>query len=363
VSEITCRSKVVILRALPEGSDSRVLRWGEVFKNHNKIYLSWGGGANNILNYRPPSGSIFIALWYMLFSIMCFIKLMSVVKRKDIVIFVDLETILFGYFAVKVKGGQIHFDIADPFGLTKPVPFELFWKSLERFYISISNIVTVPHVNRAKYYFDKIPANLHVLENVPCALDSNINQFNLGRFRFDDGVITLGYFGTLEEHRGLEDLIELVKRNNKLRLIVGGRGSLDGFVDAAVSTCNRIAFIGAFRQEDLLRLIKDVDVYCSLYYKSKRLHAMAAPNKYFEHLLFGIPILISSGVVYAIDVLANKTGWLVDDGLDNLQCWYNHVEKSSSEIKSFSNNAMQLWRDKYSMWLDQQVKRFGSDLM
>lgn len=359
MNEITYCSKVIILRALPDGLDSRVLRWGDIYKNHNKVYLT-GGGANSILNYRPPSGSIFIALWYILFSIMCLIKLMSVTKKNDIVIFVDLETILFGYFAVKLKGGRIHFDIADPFGLTKPVPFELFWKTLERFYISISNIVTVPHINRAFYYFNKAPNNLHVLENVPIGLDSNINQFNPGRFQHKGGVITLGYFGTLDEHRGLEDLIELVRRNKKLRFIIGGRGLLADYVNAAMLTCNRIVFIGAFKHEGLLELVKDVDVYCSLYYKSKKLHAMAAPNKYFEHLLFGIPILISSGVVYADDVLANQTGWLVDDGLENLQFWCNHIEKSGSEIKLFSTNAMQLWRDKYSMWLERQVERFAS---
>ena len=284
---------------------------------------------------------------------------MTVTKKNDIVIFVDLETILFGYFAVKLKGGRVYFDIADPFGLTKPVPFELFWKTLERFYISISNIVTVPHINRAAYYFDKTPNNLHVLENVPSGLDSNIIQFNPGSFPHKSGVITLGYFGTLDEHRGLEDLIELVKRNNKLRFIIGGRGLLGDYVNAAMLTCNRITFIGAFKHEELLGLIKDVDIYCSLYYKSKRLHTMAAPNKYFEHLLFGIPILISSGVVYAVDVLANQTGWSVDDGLDNLQRWYNNIEKSNFEIKFFSVNAMQLWRDKYSMWLERQVERFA----
>jgi len=156
-----------------------------------------------------------------------------------------LETIIFGYFAAKIKGARIYFDIADPFGLTKPIPFESLWKFIERLYISLSDIVTVPHFSRAMYYSDEIPFNLYVLENVPSGSNVNVNQINFESSVGQHAFITLGYFGTLDEHRGLEDLIELVKRNKKLRFNIAGRGLLSAYVESAALSCDRINFSGA----------------------------------------------------------------------------------------------------------------------
>jgi len=74
VSAVFKSPKVIILRALPEGADSRVLRWGDIFRDFKKLYLSWGGGSNNILNFRPASGSVLMAVWYVIFAFMCFLN-------------------------------------------------------------------------------------------------------------------------------------------------------------------------------------------------------------------------------------------------------------------------------------------------
>lgn len=357
---VSQRNKVIVIRALPGGADSRVLRWGDIYKLNEKIYCGWGRSSiksDDILGWRPSSGSIFIAPFYFIFSLLCFFKILILAKKNDIIVFVDLETILIGIFAAKLKKAIVHFDIADPFGMAKPVPFELFWKTIEKIYISYSDIATVPHEIRAFYYFNKIPKNVFVVENVPnLKISLNKPVVNEKSEKLIDFIV-IGYFGTLERHRGLEDLINLVKNNNDLLFTVAGRGEISEYIKLASKECSRINYLGEFIQSDLPSLVAAVDVYCSLYYRTKKLHTIAAPNKYFEHLALGKSILISSGVVYGSDVVNNKTGWIVDDGLSSLQHWYDYVSKNKLEIDEFSSNAADVWNSNYFDWLDSKSKK------
>jgi len=68
-------------------------------------------------------------------------------------------------------------------------------------------------------------------------------------------------------------------------------------------------------------------------------------------------------VVYADDVLKDKSGWVVDDGLESLQLWYNETIKCHTKFGEYSINAKKVWCDKYSSWLDRQVKLFGLNLV
>lgn len=322
----------------------------------------WGGDspeyqAFNLLQYRPSSGFWGFVFWYPIFMCLCFKFAWKNLRAGDTLLCVDLETIVLSIFAAKFRKARIHFDVADPFYLVKPVPFKWFWKRLEGCYMRCADILTAPHLSRFKLFFDKMPKNAVVVENVPDIFNQAVQKDFYSK-KNGNGSLTFGYFGTLDSHRGLEDLIQLVKTHTLARLVIGGRGSLTEFVKKASAECSRIDYVGEFQQAALPSLVESVDVYCSLYYLSKPLHRFAAPNKYFEHLLLGIPVIISSGTPYSDDVLKNGTGWVVHDGLFELENWFQRYKDSPADFQEKAFRARKLWDENYSSWMIQQQKIF-----
>lgn len=288
---------------------------------------------------------------------LCFKFAWKHLRQGDTLLCVDLETIVFSIFAAKLRKARVHFDVADPFYLVKPMPLKWFWKWLEKFYMRCADIVTAPHLSRFKLFFEKPPKNAVVIENVPDISNESVPK-NIISIKNNKEQLTFGYFGTLDSHRGLEDLIQLVKTHPTARMVIGGRGSLADFVKNASEECNRIDYVGEFVQSALPSLVKDVDVYCSLYYLSKPLHHFAAPNKYFEHLVLGLPVLMSSGTPYSQDVLTNGTGWIVDDGFPELERWFELNKNCTAEFQEKALSARKLWDKNYSGWMVQQQRIF-----
>lgn len=358
--------KVLILRALPWGADSRALRWANIYSPRPIRWGCWGVHASEhqdevILRWRPSIGYTNFVIGYVAFIAMSFFYALKHLRHGDILLCIDLETALLGMFAAKLRGAMIHYDMADPFFLAKPAPYKTFWKKLEAWCIRVADLATAPHESRFKLFFAKQPSHARVVENVPdiCAVRC---PFPLRSVRKGSFFLTLGYFGTLDHHRGLEDIMAFVEDHPDVQLKIGGRGVLHDLVTEVTCRCDRIQFVGTFKPDELVMLTQGVDVYCSLYYCSKPLHRFAAPNKYYEHLALGLPILISANTPYASDVLKNGTGWAIEDGRVALERWYESVRDDVDSFDRCSERARKLWKALYADWLSNQKKFFADFL-
>jgi hypothetical protein len=158
--------------------------------------------------------------------------------------------------------------------------------------------------------------------------------------------ITLGYFGGyLPVHRGIEDLVHMVRNDERFELKLGGFNIAGGNLPDGLMPCNRIKNIGTYSHEELPGICEDVDIYVGLYYSSNRLHMYATPNKYYEHLALGIPFLTSKRTPFSDAVLELNTGWVVDDGIEALAVWANELR--CEEIQSKAINCKKAWSALY----------------
>lgn len=356
-------SCVLVLRAMPYGADSRAQRWEQIYAPRKIQWGCWGTTqpeyvSANVLDYRPKVGFLSFVYSYPIFMVACFFFALRRLRIGDIVVCIDLETALPGWLAARLRGAQVHFDIADPFDMAKPVPCKPLFRWLEKCVAAASDLVTVPHASRLTLYGVEL-LNARVVENVP-TLSSIRSKREFLKTQDDDALMTIGYFGTLESHRGLEDLVVLVGANASIRLKIGGRGPLSAWITQAADLCARIKYVGSYVVSDLPDLVADVDVYCSLYYQTKPLHQYAAPNKFFEHMALGVPVLMSSNTPYANDVLANRTGWVIDDGLDALQSWYDIHKSDTAAFELAAKHAQAAWDKHYKNWLTDQQHLFSN---
>lgn len=357
---MTAAARVLILRALPYRADSRAVRWGQIYSAFPTSWGCWGSKdpaheASNILKYRPSAGYWGFVFGYCIFMLATFVFAYRRLSAADTVVCVDLETAMPGMLAARLSGASVHFDVADPFDLAKPVPFRRIFRWLEWWVAKHADVVTVPHASRLDLYDRPLPA-AQVVENVPLLPFTQQSRIFLNDAN-GRAAMTFGYFGTLETHRGLEDIVKLAIENEAVRFKVGGRGALEPFIRKASASCPRIEFVGEYLSADLPELTRDVDVYCSLYYSSKPLHRYAAPNKFFEHLALGLPVLMSANTPYAKDVVEGETGWVIEDGYEPLQAWFAATRLCKSAFESAAVNAQRKWQSSYQNWLTQQKEK------
>lgn len=338
---------VWVIRAMPEGADARVQRWCELYGTSRTRLITWGSAINTspgfIVPCRPATGSRWMPFAYLWFVFSVFWLTVFSFRRGDRVVCVDLEALLGAWLPAKLWGVGIHFDVADPFYLAKPVPFGHFWCWFEAVCINHVEWATAPHASRFALYGNLLSKpNRYVVENVPML----VGQEPLPIGEHQSTYLRLGYFGGLELHRGLEDLISLVHSNAGLTLKIGGRGALASLVASAAQSCSRITYVGSFEAPQLPKLMLDVDIYCALYYGSKPLHHYACPNKYYESLALARPILVSRRVPQSIDVARDGTGWVVDgDGSEAISRALQSI--SDSNLALSSARAASIWNVRY----------------
>lgn len=344
-------SQVIIMRALPWGRDARVERWAKIYSQYKPLFGVWGTSdlsqsVKSITTIiRNPNSKTLIGLGYLWFSLASFYFVLKHAKKNDVVVFVDLETILVAWIAAMIKGAKIHYDMADPFYLAKPIPGKSFWKFIEALFVKYSFRVTAPHIKRLSIFTDEIKSNMSVIENVPYFKETLFNSTQKSATKY----ITLGYFGGLEANvRGLESIAKLVLDDDRLKLIIAGTGQLSTFFTEMSQQCNRIIYLGAFSPEDLPKIAKEIDVYLAYYSPDKFLHTIAAPNKYYEHLFLGIPILTSCVIPQAENILNDNTGWCIENDTDALIKWKNELFNSEIDWNAYRRRCNEIWNDKYA---------------
>ncbi|USU03403.1 glycosyltransferase (plasmid) [Sphingomonadaceae bacterium OTU29LAMAA1] len=187
-----------------------------------------------------------------------------------------------------------------------------------------------------------------VVENVPATDWSQTLMPDLVPGR----PIVLGYLGNLEtRHRGLEDVLTLVAGDDRYRLLIAGTGALEQTVRQAANACDRIVFFGPVEHHDGMALMARCHILLGLYYLSVPNHRYAAPNKYYEHLILGRPLLTTRSTPPGNRVRQHETGWAVDDGAASIEACLGDLVDDHAAIVTAGARARALWDRNYANYV------------
>lgn len=298
-----------------------------------------GGGMRNLLR---------ILAW----NLACFRMLFA--RRREVtwVHAVDLDSALGAFVFARLFGKRFIFDAFDKYSDTRNMP---------RFLTRVSDALETGIMRRAERTILPDPCrveqhgvagfpNLLMVENVP----GDTAETRRARAREDDGQgpLTLAYVGTLEPvHRGLEDLMAVVVAlGGTVRLIIAGTGPLDALCREMAERHPFIVFHGQVVPDEGLRLMAAADVVVGMYYRSSRNHLFAAPNKYFEHLMLGRPLITTTGTPPGIKVEAHDTGWALTEGADALRALLGSLTRAQAHAVGV--RAAALWQSRYETYFE-----------
>jgi|GEM_PF-7071832 len=310
---------VYIYRAFSASKDARVDRNASLFDGR-QIHIIDFNETTRLGFVRNSRENGFLKR---VFFYACFLALVipyHVIKsnKQDIHVFMDLECAFFGVPFARLFFKRCIFDIVDPYGYTKIKQSKVLSKLfvyIEYLYSKMANVTLVPDQKRADIYPGEI--NAVIIENIPILndkvkptlADDVVDKIKAMREKYST---VIGYFGSLDRKtRGLDLLLDFAKTNPDAAVLIGGMGNFE----VKLSRCDleNVYFFGKFGQGDLQTFFDAID-YSWMYYSfNDRLHEIACPNKYYEHINFDCPVITSSIIPQSKIILEYNSGVILEE--------------------------------------------------
>lgn len=88
------------------------------------------------------------------------------------------------------------------------------------------------------------------------------------------------------------------------------------------------------------------DIIIAIYEKKVLNNVYAAPNKYYEGLYLGKPILTTEGTLVGNHAEKYKTGFVIGETMDEMDAFFKQKDLKC-KITEFGQNAKKVWKEKY----------------
>lgn len=191
-----------------------------------------------------------------------------------------------------------------------------------------------------------------VLPNIPNVGElDNVTRDQIRDFRSAYSY-TLSYVGVFDRDRGLEHLLESVSKCPDVILNIAGFGVLDELVTEYSNDYSNICYWGRVDYSVGQSIMKESDLIIAMYYLTNPVHKLAAPNKYYESLALGVPMVTTANTLVGSKVAKYDTGFVLDETADALSALLLD-EKLKELIKIKKNNCSETWKNVYCKYHDE----------
>lgn len=221
-------------------------------------------------------------------------------RKKDLLFSNDLDTLLPNYILHKITGVKLIYDSHEIFCEVPELietPFKKkIWEKLEAFIVpQLKHCITVNN-SIANWFRNKYKVDFKVVRNIPDIPEiKNLkNRKELG-LAADKKIILLQGAG-INIQRGAEEAVEAMQYvDGAILLIIGG-----GDVFKTLQTMtrdlkleNKIMILGKMKPDELMHYTRNADIGITLDKDSSINYHYSLPNKIFDYIHAGLPILAS----------------------------------------------------------------------
>ena len=238
------------------------------------------------------------ALFYAEFNIRLFILL--VFSKVDIYHANDLDTLLANYLAAIIRRKPIVYDSHEYFTGVPEIQnkklVKKVWQTIEQFiFPKLKHIITV-NQSIAQLYKEEYNKDLRILRNVPNKVESlklkSKSELNIAEDK--DIIITQG--AGININRGIEELVEAMQYLNNVCLIIIGDGDVIPQLKKRVLELkleNSIIFKGRMPYHEMMQYTQHAKLGITIDKDTNTNYKYSLPNKLFDFIHAGIPILAS----------------------------------------------------------------------
>ncbi|MFM2207570.1 MAG: hypothetical protein RL213_1545 [Bacteroidota bacterium] len=317
--------------------------------------LSPGSRAYRTVRFRLPFTKG--PLMYAAFNIRLFLYLLF--RHFDFLVANDLDTLPAAYLASRLKRKPLLYDSHEFFTevpeLVGRPRVQRIWRGIERrIFPSLKSVMTV-NGSIAQLYTERYGNHVHIVRNIPLSDTFGEQDVYLTRSRSDfslpeDRTIFLLQGAGINVHRGAEEAVEAMLQVDKgLLLIVGGGDVLEQLKKTVTKLRldDKVMFLPKMPPAALRKLTRLADFGLTLDKDTNLNYRFSLPNKLFDYIHAGIPVIASDlpeirrivegygigTILPAVDprTLAETMNRLCAGG-PAVQEWKRNLQKASAEL-------------------------------
>lgn len=262
-------------------------------------------------------------------------------EKHDIIHACDLDSGISGYRYKKKTGCKLVYDIYDYYIDCHHVPkfTEPFLEREEIKIINHSDLTIICTEERIKQIEKASPKCTIVIHNSP-QVDALSTK---SRGLLYDYV----YCGSLCEYRLLNEVFERYHLNANIKIAIAGTGEFAPKATELGEKYEQFSYFGTIPYAEVIEIESQSKVISAIYDPSLRNHQLCAPNKFYEALALGKPIIVCKGT--GIDEVVNRynIGVVIDYDAEKFYIALNHLLQNPSMCAEMGKRARSLYEKKY----------------
>jgi glycosyltransferase involved in cell wall biosynthesis len=311
--------RIIISVSSDISTDRRVLKVAHSCHNNKFEVLLIGRKLKNSLPLQLPfqykrTKLIFKRSFFFYAEYNLRIFLILLFSKVDILLANDTDTLLANYLASKIRSKKLVFDAHEIF---PEVPELVHRPRVKRVWEKIEDWI-FPHLKYcytvcqsvADYYNKKYNINMQVVRNVPH--DTHYTDEKLLHY---SGKKIILYQGAINIGRGLEWIIDAMPLVENAVLVIIGDGDITATLKERVNHLQlneKVFFLGRIAGAELHKYTPSADLGLCLLENRGLNYYYSLPNRIFDYLQSGIPVLATDFPEIANIVRTHKTGILVN---------------------------------------------------
>ncbi len=264
--------------------------------------------------------------------------------KYDVIHAVNYDTVRPACKAAKEFGKKIVYDIFDYYAdsYNAPLLIKRIIRRSENSFINRADMTIICSEERKLQIAGSHPKDLIVVLNTP--EDTAVS----GSFKLNSGSVPgrprVVYAGMLVFDRFLKETAKVMMSRSDIEWHVAGYGVLQPFIEECAASHENIFYYGPLAYGDILALESRCDIMTALQDPSVPNNRYSAPNKFYEALMLGKPlIMIRNGSLYKeiereglgeiIDVTAGDIEGPISSALDRIIARRNNWNEMSASAR------------------------------
>ena len=269
-------------------------------------------------------------------------------REYDAVHAFDFDTGFASMICCKLLRKKLIYHVLDYYAEGHILPGRLLNSIIEFFEIRVINSAnaTVICTEKRKEQIRKAsPRKLYIIHNTPDSVQQMDTSFQVNGCT---GKLKLVYVGVLSRMRLLKETVEVVSKMDDVEMHIGGFGEYEDWMQKAAEQYSNVFFYGKLQYSETLALEKQCDIMMAVYDPSIRNHKYAAPNKFYESIMLGKPIIMAYDTGHDDIITKNDIGILTEYSESGIRDAIYALEKRRNEWNDMGKRAMNLYNSNYS---------------
>jgi glycosyltransferase involved in cell wall biosynthesis len=285
-------------------------------------------------------------LFYASYNIALFFQLLF--RKTDLLFSNDLDTLLPNYLVSRLKGKKLIYDSHEFFTevpeLVNRPSVQRIWKRLEGWILpKLEHALTV-NQSIAALYKKEYGIEMKVLRNIPKArqLQSEGSSKEELGLPIDRKIVILQGSG-INVDRGAEEAVLAMKEVNDATLLILGSGDVIDQLKSMVAENNlteKVIFKGRMPYQEMMAHTRLADLGLTLDKDTNINYRFSLPNKLFDYIHAGIPVLASDLVEVKSIVKEHEVGDVVETVEPTILAAKINEMLHSSKVETWKQNCL-----------------------